>query len=112
METTQDPLVKTDSDVTTSPEAAIIATNPKLVEFGTNGQKAVRFDIVIRWHDGSDVLHVPGFRIARGRIEPPARKGPKGQWYPVVNLEFFGQHSLRLLVKDWKASYPEVEFPQ
>ena len=88
-------------------ETKLSLRNPTLT---AKGEPSVRFDVDFQRLDGSSFMTIPGWRVKRGNVWPPARRQGTG-WYPSVEIDSKVQGLLAAMVRDWQAEFPTVTFP-
>lgn len=96
---------------TTAPfEATLSIDKPTLLEFGKAKNVCVQFTVTLNVGD-TPLGSVPGWRVWRGALHAPARKGGNN-WYPTFVIEHERLTKLLIsMVSQWEESFPEVQFP-
>lgn len=91
----------------------ISVDNPTIVK-DAFAHDCLRFDLIISATGETeiDLFRIPGWRVMKKSILPPARKVGK-IFVPTVILETTeARRYVQQLVEPWKKLYPQIEFPE
>ena len=86
--------------------------SPKLLDKSEPPALQFVLQLVVK-ESGKVALSVPGWRVWKGKLYPPARV-VKGKYFSCVNLEnrAFERALEDLACRNWSSEYPTVSFPE